>query len=120
MNTLKDFRINILEDFRVKMIWQGIVRCYNSSALASINTSHPPYNEDEICWTAAFPGQHPKIREHARGTASFLLPGWSLWCTKPSASSPELSLSDGKDISPWPVEVALSIAAFMNPTLEPY
>lgn len=70
MNNLKDFRINILEDFRVKMIWQGTV-CYNSSALVFSNTSYPPYNGDEIFWTAAFPGQHPMIREHARGTASF-------------------------------------------------
>lgn len=119
MNNLKDFRINILEDFRVKMIWQGIVR-YNSSALVFSNTSYPPYNGDEIFWTAAFPGQHPMIREHARGTASFLLlPGWSLWCAKISASHSKC-LSGGKDISSWPTEVALSTPASRNPTLEPY
>lgn len=88
MNTPKDLRINILERFRVKM--EGIVRCYNSSALVFINTFPPPYSGDKISWTDAFPHRYPKMREHARGTASLLLPGWSLWCTKPSAYSLEL------------------------------
>lgn len=120
INTPKDFRINILENFRVKIIRQSIVRYYNSSVLVFISTSHPHYNGDEICCTSAFPGQHPKTREHVKGTASFLLPGWSLWCTKPSAYSQSQASINGKDISPWSPEVTLSIEAFMNPIPEPY